>query len=83
MQEPSDGGLPETIELEGKTVAAFYYNPGVGEFDDYLPSLQLMGGFLLALPEEEAPAPREPSLMDKIKSFIKGGGEPEEDNTWC
>ena len=27
-------------------------------------------------PEEEAPAPREPSLMDKIKSFIKGGGEP-------
>lgn len=56
LQEPSDGGLPETIELEGKTVAAFYYNPGAGEFDDYLPSLQLMGGFLLALPEEEAPA---------------------------
>lgn len=27
-------------------------------------------------PEEEAPAPREPSLMDKIKSLIKGGGEP-------
>ena len=56
LQEPSDSGLPETIELEGKTVAAFYYNPGTGEFDDHLPSLQLMGGFLLALPEEEAPA---------------------------
>lgn len=56
LQEPSDSGLPETIELEGKTVAAFYYNPGTGEFDDQLPSLQLMGGFLLALPEEEAPA---------------------------
>ena len=27
-------------------------------------------------PEEEAPAPREPSLMDKIKSFIKGGSKP-------
>ena len=56
LQEPSDSGLPETIELEGKTVAAFYYNPGTEEFDDYLPSLQLMGGFLMALPEGEAPA---------------------------
>ena len=56
LQEPSDSGLPEAIELEGKTVAAFYYNPGTGEFDDQLPSLQLMGGFLLALPEEEVPA---------------------------
>lgn len=56
LQEPSDSGLPETIELEGNTVAAFYHNPGTGEFDDQLPSLQLMGGFLLALPEEEAPA---------------------------
>lgn len=56
LQEPPAGGLPETIELDGKTVAAFYRNPTTGEFDDYLPSLQLMGGFLLALPEEEAPA---------------------------
>lgn len=56
LQEPSDSGLPDAIELEGKTVAAFYYNPGAGEFDDQLPSLQLMGGFLLALPAEEAPA---------------------------
>ena len=56
LQEPTDSGLPETIELEGKTVAAFYRNPNTSEFDDYLPSLQLMGGFLLTLPEEEAPA---------------------------
>ena len=55
LQEPSDSGLPETIELEGKTVAAFYRNPTAGDFDDYLPSPQLMGGFLLALPEEEVP----------------------------
>ena len=60
LQEPSDSGLPDAIELEGETVAAFYYNPGTGEFDDYLPSLQLMGGFLLALPEAAAPtAPAE------------------------
>ena len=56
LQEPTDTGLPETIDLEGKTVAALYRNPATGDFDDYLPSLQLMGGFLLALPEAEVPA---------------------------
>ena len=56
LQEPTDTGLPETIELEGKTVAAFYQNPTAGDFPDYLPSLQFMGGFLLNLPAEEIPA---------------------------
>lgn len=56
LQEPAGDGLPETIELEGRKVAALYRNPTAGEFDDPLPSLQLMGGFLLALPEGEAPA---------------------------
>lgn len=56
LQEPAEDGLPETIELEGRKVAALYRNPTAGEFDDPLPSLQLMGGFLLALPEGEAPA---------------------------
>lgn len=56
LQEPADSGLPETIEIEGKTVAAFYRNPTTGDFDDYLPELQLMGGFLMTLPEQEVPA---------------------------
>lgn len=56
LQEPAEDGLPETIELEGKTVAAFYRNPTAGNFQDYLPSLQFMGGFLLSLPAEEVPA---------------------------
>ena len=56
LQEPAEDGLPETIELEGKKVAAFYRNSTTGDFDDPLPQLQLMGGFLLALPEGEAPA---------------------------
>lgn len=56
LQEPTEDGLPETIELEGKKVAALYRNPTAGDFDDPLPQLQLMGGFLLALPEGEAPA---------------------------
>ena len=55
LQEPTDNP-PETIDLEGKTVAAFYRIPEKDGFDDDLPALQLMGGFLLNLPAGEAPA---------------------------
>lgn len=55
LQAPGDA-LPETIDIAGKTVVAFYRNPTAGNFEDYLPELQLMGGFLLALPPEEVPA---------------------------
>lgn len=56
LQEPADTGLPETIDLEGKTVAALYRNVTTEDFEDDLPALQLMGGFLLGLPQGEVPA---------------------------
>ena len=55
LQEPGDG-TPDPIELEGKTVAAFYRIANTEEFPDDLPALQLMGGFLINLSAEEAPA---------------------------
>ncbi len=55
LQEASEEGLPETVELAGKKVAAFYRNPSQGEFPYAPTSLRLLGDFMLGLPEEEYP----------------------------
>lgn len=50
-----EGEQPDTIELEGKKVAAFYRNPHSEEFKDSPTPLRLLGDFMLELPEEECP----------------------------
>ena len=56
LAEPTEENLPETIELEGKKVAAFYHNPTAGDDVNAPPSWQILGDFIMGLPEEEIPA---------------------------
>ncbi|MCI8865914.1 MAG: DUF4352 domain-containing protein [Lachnospiraceae bacterium] len=56
LSEPRSDGLPESIDLEGKTVVALYQNPTAGEDPDAPPSWRLLGDFLMELPDEEVPA---------------------------
>lgn len=55
LQEPVQEGLPEVIETEGKTLAAFYRNPDTEEFKDASAPLRMMGDFMLTLADEEYP----------------------------
>lgn len=55
FQEKTEEGLPETIETEGKKVAAFYQNSQHGEFKDSPPPLRVLGDFMMSLPEHEYP----------------------------
>lgn len=56
LADPTGENLPETIDLEGKKVAAFYHNPTAGEDVDAPPSWRILGDFMMGLPEEELPA---------------------------
>lgn len=47
--------LPETIDLEGKKVVAFYRNPYAREYEGSPTELRIMGDFMLGLPEEAYP----------------------------
>ncbi len=55
LKEPDEASLPETIETEGKKIAAFYQNPHTEEFKDSPAPLRLLGDFMLSLPDEEYP----------------------------
>ncbi len=55
LKEPDESNLPETIELEGRKVVAFYRNPYVEEFKDSPTALRILGDFMLGLSEEEYP----------------------------
>ena len=56
LSEPKEDGLPETIELEGKKVAAFYHNPSAGEDPDAPSSWRVLGDFMMGLPDSELPS---------------------------
>lgn len=56
LSEPQEDGLPETIELEGKKVAAFYHNPAAGEDPDAPSSWRVLGDFMMGLPDSELPS---------------------------
>ena len=56
LSEPREDNLPETIDLEGKKVAAFYHNPAAGEDADAPPAWRILGDFIMGLPDEEIPA---------------------------
>ncbi len=56
LSQPQEDGLPETIDLDGKKVAAFYYNPTAGEDIDAPPSWRILGDFMMGLPDSEIPA---------------------------
>ncbi len=56
LMEPATEGLPETIEVEGRKVAAFYRNLQEADFKDSPAALRVLGDFMLGLPEEEFPA---------------------------
>lgn len=56
LKEKTEEGLPETIETEGKKVAAFYLNPQSEEYEGSPAGLRILGDFMLSLPEEEVPA---------------------------
>lgn len=54
----SDAGeepLPETIDLEGKKVVAFYRNPYAREYEGSPTELRIIGDFMLGLPDEAYP----------------------------
>ncbi len=54
----SDAGeepLPETIDLEGKKVVAFYRNPYAREYEGSPTALRIIGDFMLGLPQEAYP----------------------------
>lgn len=55
LKEPEEENLPERIETEGKTVAAFYQNPYSEEKKGSPVPLRVLGDFMLNLPEEEFP----------------------------
>lgn len=55
LKEPGES-LPETIDLEGKKVIAFYRNLQTEEFPGSATPLQVLGDFMLELPAEEAPS---------------------------
>lgn len=55
LNAPDENALPETIETEGKKVAAFYQNTLAEEFKDSPTPLRLLGDFMLGLSAEEYP----------------------------
>lgn len=55
LEAPEENGLPETIEIQGKKVVAFYQNPLWSEFENSPAPLRIMGDFMLNLPQEERP----------------------------
>lgn len=56
LAEPGEGSPLETIETAGKKVAAFYHNPTAEDDVDAPPAWQMMGDFMMGLPEDELPA---------------------------
>ena len=55
LSEPQEDGLPETIELEGKKVAAFYHNPTAEEDPSAPSSWRVLGDFMMGLSDSELP----------------------------
>lgn len=56
LKEQGKKKLPESIQLKGKKVAAFYYNPYYEEWEDSPAQLRLLGDFMLGLTKKEYPA---------------------------
>ena len=55
LKEPDQNNLPETIELDGKKVLAFYHNPYTKEFKNSPTNLRVLGDFMLGLSTDEYP----------------------------
>lgn len=55
LAEPDESNQPETIDLEGKKVIAFYRNPYTEEFPASPAPLRVLGDFMMGLPREECP----------------------------
>lgn len=56
LQEPAAEDLPETIDIEGKKIIAFYRNPASAEWEGSPAPLRILGDFMLNLPGEAYPA---------------------------
>ena len=55
LKESDENDLPETIELDGKKVLAFYHNPDTEELKGSPTNLRVLGDFMLGLPKDEYP----------------------------
>ena len=56
LSDLEEDSLPETIDIEGKKVVAFYHNPTAGDNADVPPAWRILGDFIMGLSDDEIPA---------------------------